>query len=37
MDILYYDNGYRYARLISHNGKTALVEHPVRGTKRVSL
>jgi hypothetical protein len=40
MDILYYDTqkGWHYGRLISHDGKTALVKHPnLKHPFRVSM
>lgn len=37
MDVLFYKNGWRYARLLSHDGRTALVVHPVEGKKHVKL
>lgn len=37
LDILYYEEGWRFARLLSHDGQSALVQHPVEGKKRVRL
>jgi hypothetical protein len=37
LDVLYYDEGWRYAKLLSHDGITALIVHPVDGKKRVKL
>lgn len=37
LDIQYYADGWRYAKLLSHDGRTALIVHPVEGKKRVKL